>query len=368
VKIGRVVGTEVTGDHALVTLQLERSSAPLHTGVTVGVRNKSLIEETYLDVHDGDGPALASGTTLPDTAGRSSVQFDDVLASLDVPTREKLGSLLRSSGVATEGRRADISQALAGLGAVGREGTDGLTALAAQSRDLTHLVAGSTRLLDALDTQQGRIASLVTDSERVFRATAAGHEDLANVVRKLPPLLAAARDADAGLHTLAGDLRPVAADLRAAAPDLSAALRRLPDTTRDLRALLPDLDDTLRAGPDTLHRVPGLADDLDGFSPALSDDLRDLNPTLAFLSPYRKDLAAFFTNFSASVGPDDGNARIFRILFLFNEQTLNSPLNTNVGPLDKRNSIPKPGTGPIPNPHGDAEQTYPRLKRDPAPR
>jgi phospholipid/cholesterol/gamma-HCH transport system substrate-binding protein len=368
VKIGTVAATSVAGDRALVTLQLDRASAPLHAGVTVGVHNKSLIEETYLDVRDGTGPALADGTALPPAAGRPSVQVDDVLASLDAPTRENLGRLLRSSAVATAGRRDDIGRALAGLGAVGREGTDGLTALAAQSDDLRRLVSGGDRLVDALDTQQGRIAALVTDSERIFRATAGGRDDLADVVRKLPPLLAAARDADAGLTTLAGDLRPVAADLRAAAPDLSDALNRLPDTTRELRGLLPDLDGTLRAAPDTLDRVPALADDLDRFTPALGDDLRDVNPALHFLAPYRKDLAAFFTNFSASVGPDDGHDRIFRILFLFSEQTLNSPLNINIGPLDKRNSIPRPGTGATPNPHGDAEQAYPRVHRDPAPR
>lgn len=368
VKIGKVVSTSASGDRALVTLQLSRASAPLHQGVTVGVHNKSLIEETYLDVRDGTGPALADGAALPPDAGRSGVQVDDVLASLDAPTRDRLGSLLRSSAGATEGRREDIGRALTGLGSVGREGTDGLTALAAQSAELRRLVSGGGRLVDALDTQQGRIASLVTDSERIFRATATGRDDLAEVMRKLPPLLAAARDADGSLTALAGDLRPVAADLRTAAPDLSAALRELPGTTRDLRGLLPDLDGALRRAPDTLDRVPALADDLDGFTPALSDDLRDLNPALTFLAPYRKDLAAFFTNFSASVGPDDGNDRIFRILFLFNEQTVNSPVNSNVGPLDKRNSIPKPGTGAVPNPHGDAEQAYPRVHRDPVPR
>jgi phospholipid/cholesterol/gamma-HCH transport system substrate-binding protein len=368
VKIGKVVEAQVSADRALVLLQLNPAAAPLHQGVRVGVHNKSLIEETYLDVRDGDGPALADGAVLPPDAGRSSVQFDDVLASLDAPTRERLGSLLRSSGVATAGRRDDIGRALSGLGAVGREGADGLTALAAQSDDLRHLVAGSGHLVDALDTQQGRIASLVTDSEQVFRATAGGHDDLAGIVRKLPPLLTAARNADGSLTALAGDLRPVAAELRAAAPDLSSAVRELPHTTRELRGLLPGLDDTLRQAPDTLDRVPALAEDLGEFAPALSADLRDLNPALEFLAPYRKDLAAFFTNFSASVGPDDGNDRIFRILFLFNEQTVNSPVRSNVGPLDKRNSIPKPGTGATPNPHGDAEQPYPRVSRDPAPR
>jgi len=363
VDVGRVVDTRVSGDQALVTVQLDSASAPLHQGATMTVRNKTLIEETYLDIADGTGPELASGTTLPPGAGHRSVQFDDVLASLDPPTRGSLGSLLRSSGVATAQRRDDISSALSGLGAVGRQGTDGLTALADQSDDLRRLTVNTAALLGALDTQHGQIASLVTDSERIFRATAQGHTDLEAFIRRLPPLLGTARDASGSLTTLAGRLRPVAANLRDAGPDLSSALRQLPDTGHDLRASLSPLDQTLRLAPDTLDRVPDLAGNLRDLFPTLRDDLADVNPALAFLTPYSRDLAAFFTNFSASVGPDDGNGKIFRILFLFNEQSPNLPINTNIGPLEKRNSIPLPGTGARPNPHGDSQQSYPRIER-----
>jgi len=368
VDIGRVVDTQVTGDRALVTVQLDNASAPLHQGATITVRNKTLIEETYLDIADGSGPVLAPGTTLPPNAGHRSVQFDDVLASLDPPTRQSLGSLLRSSGVATAQRRDDIAGALSGLGAVGRQGTDGLTALADQSDDLRRLTVNTAALLGALDTQHGHIADLVTDSERIFRATAQGHTDLEAFLRRLPPLLGTARDASGSLTTLAQRLHPVAANLRDAGPEVSSALRQLPDTSHDLRATLSPLEETLRLAPDTLDRVPELSDNLRALFPPLGHDLTDVNPAVAFLAPYSRDLAAFFTNFSASVGPDDGNAKIFRILFLFNEQSVNLPINTNIGPLEKRNSIPEPGTGAKPNPHGDSQQSYPRVEPDPGPR
>jgi phospholipid/cholesterol/gamma-HCH transport system substrate-binding protein len=366
VDVGDVAAVDVVGDLAVATLQLD-TAVPLHEGVTITVRNKTLIEETYLDITDGDGPELPSGTDLSPEAGRSSVQFDDLLADLSPETRDALGSLLRSSEVATAGRREDISRAVAGLGEVGRQGSDALTALAAQSADLRELTVDATTLLAALDTQQGRIADLVTSSEQVFRTTAQQRADIEALVRVLPRLLTSAEDAGGSLTVLAGKLAPVAGTLRAAAPDLTAALQELPATSADLRALLPSLQRTLDSAPATLDQVPTLAADLREIFPTLQVNLSDVNPSLAFLSPYGPDIAAFFTNFSAAVGPDDGNGRILRILFLFNEQTPNSPVESNLGPLYKRNSVPLPGSSDDPNPAGDREQTYPRIEEEPVP-
>jgi phospholipid/cholesterol/gamma-HCH transport system substrate-binding protein len=367
VDVGKVVDVTAQGDQAVALLQLDPDAGPLHQGAVVTVHNKSLIEETYLDITDGTGPTIADGAELPPSAGRSSVQLDDVLASLSPETRASLGSLLRSSGLATANSRQNISRAVAGLGEVGRQGGDALTALAAQSQDLRELTVNTTDLLGALDTQQGRVADLVTDSEKVFRTTAQSRSDIEALMRRLPPLLSTAQDAGGSLTALAGKLAPVAANLRGAAPDLSAALQELPATSADLRGLLPSLDSVLDRAPDTLNRVPTLGADVRAIVPTLQVNLSDLNPALQFLQPYGCDIAAFFTNFSASVGPDDGNGNIFRILFLFNEQSVNQPLNTNIGPLTKRNSVPAPCTGADPNPRGDQQQAYPRVAQEPVP-
>ena len=46
-----------------------------------------MIEETYLEIVDGDGSAYADGDTLPASAAKGSVQLNDVLTSLDARTR-----------------------------------------------------------------------------------------------------------------------------------------------------------------------------------------------------------------------------------------------------------------------------------------
>ncbi|MPY99130.1 MAG: MCE family protein [Actinophytocola sp.] len=363
VPIGKVEDVKTGGgDKARVTLELDEQVAPLHQGATVTVRNKTMIEETYLEVADGRGGELPSGTLLAEDAGKPSVQLDDVLTSLDKPTREALRQTIHSSAAATRGGKDDISRSLQGLGELGREGGDALTALAAQSKDLRQVANNTTALLQALDTRQGRVTELVRDSNALTKTMSANRKDLEQLMRELPPLLDTTTTASKDLRRFAGALAPVTADLKRAAPDLSAALRELPATTEDLRKLLPSLNRALDRAPATLDRVPAFADSTRPLLSTLEVELADVNPMLAYLRPYGRDLAAFFTNFSSYLGGSDANGHIGRVMPVMNEKSVNSPLDTQRGPLRKYNPYPKPGGATDPeNFHGE----YPRVEEEP---
>jgi phospholipid/cholesterol/gamma-HCH transport system substrate-binding protein len=170
-------------------------------------------------------------------------------------------------------------------------------------------------------------------------------------VRMLPGFLTAARAASAPLSQLSGALTPLADPLQRAAPDLDAALGQLPGATSALRALLPSLDVVLARSPDTLTRTPTFAGDVDALIPPLRLALGDINPMLAYLAPYSKDLASFAANvgqvFSA-VGPAGAQARI---LVIFNEKSFTGdlPVGSQVGPLQKSNPYPAPGSAAHPS-------------------
>ncbi|WP_214366564.1 MlaD family protein [Pseudonocardia sp. H11422] len=365
VTVGRVEKVEVDGGDAVLLLDLDPEISPLHEGVSVTVRNKTLIEESYLDIVDGAGAQIADGTILPRSAGRSSVQLDDVLTSLDQPTRDALGSALRAAGTTTEGTREDIGRIVGGLGALGRDGATALDALAAQSQDLAEVTGNTTALLQALDTDQGRITALVGDADRLTQVIAANRGDLEAVLRELPGVLDTTREASAGLTTLAGSLAPVAANLSAAAPDLSAALQELPATSADLRGLLPSLDRTLEQAPDTLDRVPDFSDAARAMFPSLQVALSDVNPALGYLRPYGKDIGTMFANFSQALAGQDGNGTVLRVFVVMNEKSPNQPTNTQIGPLEKYNPYPEPGGNAHPDRSFDGP--YPRVEEEPQP-
>lgn len=364
VKVGKVAEVSEQGDHARLVLELDDAVTPLHEGATVQVGAKSLVEESYVEVADGDGAELPNGARLAAGAGKGPVQVDDVLKTLDAPTRESLGATLRSLGAVGEDNEKAVADAVRGLGDLGRDGRTVLDALAAQGEDIEGLTRNATRVLTALSQRRTQLSALVDDANTVAAATAGQADDVRAVMRELPGVLTTARETTDDLDRLSSSLAPVARNLTAAAPDLTTALRQLPSTADDLRATVPALDRVLGAAPATLTRVPTLAGDVQGLIRPAESVLADLNPMLAYLAPYDRDLAAWFTNFAQTLGVRDVNGDIFRIMLVTDDQTLTgAPVSTNVGPLDRYNPLPGPGSldGDL-KPFGKSE--YPRVERE----
>lgn len=360
VKVGKVSDVKVDGNGADVTMRFT-TAAPLHGGATVQVRAKTLVDETYLEVTDGDGAALPNHARLAPGAGKQGTTVNDVLVSLDRPARDALGGVVNGLGATTTGSRKSISQALTGLGEFGRQGSDVIAALAAQSGDLKQLTANSAALLAALNARQGELAQVVTQANALTKATANNSGDIAAAMRSLPGLIQSAQAAGGSLSSLGENLQPVAADLRAAAPNLTAALKALPETTRNLKALLPALNSVLDSAPTTLDLVPQTASAVRNLIPGLKVDLGDVNPMLAYLEPYGRDVAAFLVDFGQTLSDGDAAGHILRAFVIANEQSLrNEPVTTN-GILDKKNPYPQ-GSLDRPAPWSG---TYPRIKADP---
>lgn len=365
VKVGEVVERHIDGDKARVVLSLTEEAAPLHEGATVRVSMKSLIGSSYVEIDDGDGEPLSSGTALPATSVRESIDIDELLSTFTPKTRESLRGAVRSLAQATHGTAADIDKVMSGLGNLGREGHTVLDALAAQSRDLQALSTEATTLLDTLDTGRGQIATLVQDAKLLTDATAGKRARLEETMRLLPGTLSNVRVAADKLSELSRPLSPIAADLRQAAPHLNSALVNLRPVTNDLRGLLPALDGTLDRAPATLERVPAFSADARALIPQARTLLRDVNPMLAYLQPYGRDLGAMFANFGATFETQEPNGiRPIRLAAILNPGSIRG----NPVPLDAlesqfwNNPYPAPGQAGDPAPY---RGEYPRVERAP---
>ncbi|MFL6089600.1 MAG: MlaD family protein [Aeromicrobium sp.] len=364
VRIGKIEELKVVGRQAKATLQLTDDAVPLHQGATITVQNKTMIEETYLSVVDGKGAELPNNTTLPKSAGIRSVQLNDILTSLDQPTRDQLGSMIRSSGLVTDGTKDDVDDLLTGLGSLGRDGNGALEAAAAQSEDLAQLTRNMTAVMRALDTQHGRIVRLAQDSDQITAASAGEKEDIETIVRQLPPFMESARKATKDLERLSDPLGDVADNLDEAAPYLSAALVELPDTTHDLRLLVPELDRVIDRGPATFQRTPRFVDSAQPVVKSFSVLLQDLNPMLTYMKPYGHDFVAQFANVGLSAGATDSAGHILRVRPVFSGHSVNSPVK---GLLPGMFYNPYPAAGASDNTPVTFSGQYPRVYRDPIP-
>lgn len=362
VEVGQIEEIDIDGPTAKVTLELDESVAPLHEGAVVTVRNKTMIEETYLEIRDGDGEPYPDDASLPAAAGRGSVQLNDVLTSLDAGTRKDLSGLIRSGGASTRGTRDDVDAVLAGLGDLGSN-AGALDALAKQSADLRSLVRSSALVLDSLDVQQGRIVDLVRDAQTLTSVTSRHEHDVEELMRALPPLLERTEVAGESLRTLADPLGTVATHLRGASGDLNAALLELPATTRDLRGMVPSLDRTLTWAPATLQRLSPFQQATEPLVDTLQVNLADLNPMLEYLQPYGHDVASYWANFIGFVSSSDSNGPIARVKPIFNANSVN--LGVPLTPGTMYNPYPAPGAHNSPR---DFRGDYPRIEEDPIPR
>lgn len=366
VRIGRVEELERDGDKVRVTLSIEDVAAPLHDGANVRIGVKSLVGSSFVEVVDGDGAELDDESVLTGASVTPAVDVDELLDTLDEPTRQHLSGAVRALDTATRGRGVEIDGLMTGLGHVGTEGTAVLDALAKQSKDLEQLSVEARLLLDALDTGQGQIVGLVDDAQRLTQVTADKQAKVEETVRLLPGVVGSVDTAAVKLSELSGPLTPIAADLRAASPHLSRALTNLAPVSRDLRALLPDLDSVLDAAPATLTKVAPFGKTVQDIVPDARTTLADAQPMLSYLAPYGLDLGALFGSFGGSfdVRAEDGIIPIRLTATAEGLGTLRgNPLQLvhhDKGGLLWNNPYPLPGNVDQPQPYGAGD--YPRIQ------
>lgn len=366
VKVGKVTEVKPDGDRALVRFRLDEDVAPLHDGATLQIGAKSLVEESYLEVTDGEGSTVEAGSRLRAGSAEGPVQLDDVYRSLDTGTREAASELLQSSGAATNGRRGDVEAAAVGLGMAARDGEPVLAALSKQSDELDDVARNTALVLAALGQRREAITSLVDNAATVTEVSAGSADDVRAVVRDIPPTMDAIQASEGEVEQIAGALTPVAKNLHKASPDLTAALVELPATTRDIRAVLPSLHQVVRRSPTTLNQVPTLSSNVRSMVPEAKRFFSDVNPMLAYMSPYGKEIAMYFANFAATLGTGDANGAVFRLMVSASDQSFfGNPANLNIGPLNRLNPMPEAGTLQSPKPFTGK---YPRVREEPAPK
>jgi phospholipid/cholesterol/gamma-HCH transport system substrate-binding protein len=173
-KAGSVRDISLDGSKTLVTITIDDANAPVHADATVTVRPKSLLGEKYLALDPGRSDVLASGSRLPNEQVARAVDLQDVVNSLDQPTREKLRTLVIALGGGLAGRGLDTNQTID----YGRQDLDHLAAitdtLAARDRDLQQVIQGLDQVTAELARSDRRqqLGELIKNSQALLHSLA----------------------------------------------------------------------------------------------------------------------------------------------------------------------------------------------------
>ena len=247
VDVGKVVSTGRyrNTNLALVTMEIDNQSQPLHADATIAIRPRLYLEGNfYVQLSPGtpNAPPLRDGGTILLKDTTEPVQLDQVLDALPAGTRAELQRALQGLGVAldttpTATQDSHLDPRVRGL--TGAQAVNAAFDTGAQSlrdsaidsealtgpggKQLSQVIAGFGRASAGLVAADGQLSALISDFDRTLQATAAGQQGLRRTVALLGPTAA---HANAGFTALERAFPPT----QRFADELSTALPQLPAT------------------------------------------------------------------------------------------------------------------------------------------
>ncbi len=273
-------------DAAVVTMDLKDTALPVRQDATLQLRPRLFLEgNLFVDLHPGSpsAPELHSGSVVPENQTSNSVQFDQVLTSLQAPVRQDLQIFLKEFGGALDkygGAKGFQESFRTSPAAYEYTAQVNQALLGTQPGDLAGFVSNLDVVARELDQNSAHLQGLITNLNTVSGDFAAHQASLRDAIVQLPQVLAVGRPA---LLKLNQDFPALRAFSREALPGVKSANQALDYANPwigQLRQLVSQPE------------LRGLVDDL---RPTVPDLAALSNDSLPFLEQSRA-LASCFNN------------------------------------------------------------------------
>jgi phospholipid/cholesterol/gamma-HCH transport system substrate-binding protein len=273
-------------DAAVVTMDLKDSALPIRQDATLQLRPRLFLEgNLFVDLHPGSpgAPELHSGSVVPETQTSSSVQFDQVLTTLQAPVREDLQIFLKEFGGALDkygGAKGLEESFRTSPAAYEYTSQVNQALLGRQPGDLAGFTSNLDVVARELNANSTHLQGLITNLNTVSGDFAAHQASLRDAIVELPKALAVGRPA---LFHLNQDFPALRAFAREALPGVKSANKALDYANPwigQLRQLI------------SKNELRGLVEDL---RPTVPDLAALSNDSLPFLEQARA-LASCFNN------------------------------------------------------------------------
>jgi phospholipid/cholesterol/gamma-HCH transport system substrate-binding protein len=304
VSVGKVISVNLdnkTGrNRAVIEIQSRFAPRPVDTHAIL--RAKTLLGETYIELTPGTrgAPALPDGGEIPQTQIAPTVQLDQILSTFDPVTRQAFRVWQQQDAIALTNRGENLNAAFAELYPFAFNVDNLLAVLRNQGAATSTFLRDTGITFSALAASPAQLQGFIRNSNTVFAATAAQQAALADTIRAFPPFLVQARATLNRLTRFSVTAKPVIDELRPAAVQLSPALQgtvTLAPELRDLFSNLGPLTQASKAGIPAFNRfLAALVPWLKRARPYLGG----LVPIINYLNTYRREVAGFFANSTAT--------------------------------------------------------------------
>jgi phospholipid/cholesterol/gamma-HCH transport system substrate-binding protein len=300
VSVGKVknIKTDKQTGRSDATIELDAKYAPLPKDSRAILRQKTLLGETYVELTPGhkqlgtvpEGGDLAASRVSP------TVELDEIFRAFDPKTRAAFQTWMQQQALGIKGRGQDINDALGNLAPFATDTTALLRILNSQEGAVRRLVSNTGVVFDALSERHGQLTSLITNSNNVFKVTALRNQQLEAAFRALPTFEVESTKTVRRLTQFAHETNPLITALRPAARQLSPTLIALNQLSPDLKSLFTNVNPLVDASKKGLPATSKFLDELPPLLGAFDPVLRNVNPILEGLGNYKNELTAFFAN------------------------------------------------------------------------
>jgi phospholipid/cholesterol/gamma-HCH transport system substrate-binding protein len=243
-----------------VTMEIQSNGLPLHKDATFWIRPRIFLEGNFfIEATQGspEAPTAPNGYVFPIQSGKGSVQFDQLLTSLQADTRRNLQTLLQQYGYAVKSGGPDYNASIQYWTPAYRYGSEvSHDTLGTQPHDLSNWIDRAGVVNGAFDAHRTSLKSLITDLNTTANSFAREDGALQRALAELPTTLSVALPALNALNNALPPFRTFARDLvpgvRSTGPLVDASLPffhqlRLLVQPNELQGLTNDLKSTVPA-------------------------------------------------------------------------------------------------------------------------
>jgi phospholipid/cholesterol/gamma-HCH transport system substrate-binding protein len=309
VPVGKVktIEPDKSTGRSIVVIELEPKYAPIPSDARAILRQKTLLGETYVELTPGsrDAAPVPEGGALKTTQVSDTVQLDEIFRTFDKDTRAAFQTWMQEQARGITGYGRDLNDALGNLAPFAEDTAQLVDILNTQEGAVRNLVSNTGVVFEALTERDGQLRSLIENSNRVFAATASRDEELKQAFIALPTF---ERESDLTLQRLAEfaqDTNPLVTQLRPAARELSPTLQDLGALSPDLEALFRELNPLITASRTGFPALERVLEDARPLIGQLDPAMREITPILEFLGLYKPELTSFFANTVAGTQAKD---------------------------------------------------------------
>jgi phospholipid/cholesterol/gamma-HCH transport system substrate-binding protein len=296
--VGRVTSIGLSRDGtALVRFQLSNPAAAPRADAVAAIQAADLLGDNYLSLSPGGVRAPLRGP-IPTARTVDAPRLDQLLDAFQPNVRDGLQTLLVEGGLALDRRGGALARTTVGLRPALQAAGGVLHELDTQNGSLARLIPNAERVAAQLGSRSSDVGPLLDDLSRTLGVTAAAATPLGQGLTALPATLAGLRGTARGLAGTASAATGLASRLEPATAALAGAVRGLPALAGRARAAAPTFAAALAAAGSSLTAgAPGLRE-LSSAFPTLRAQAPSIATLLAELDQAAPGIAqGFFVDF-----------------------------------------------------------------------